>query len=122
MAAVEHFELAADNLDRAQKFYSELFGWEFEHQNFGDFEYTFIKTKGQDGQPGMGGGMMKRQMPEHSVLNYIGVQSIEDTLNQLQELGGKIMMPKKHLKGAGYMAICRDTEDNIFGLWESETK
>lgn len=117
MANVEHFEIPVDNMDRAQSFYASLFGWHFESQQYGDFEYTFIQTS--DSTKTLPGGMLKRQSPEQTITNYISVDSIETTCQELQELGGKVLMPKQEVKGAGFMAVCMDTENNAFGLWEN---
>ena len=64
MPTVEHFEIAADDVERAQKFYKDVFGWTMqkwsESENPGQ-EYWFFETKDDKGSPGIGGGMMKRQ-------------------------------------------------------------
>ena len=122
MASVEHFEIPVDNLERAQGFYNKLFGWQFKTENFGGFEYTFIQTKENEQETGIHGGMMKRQCPEQKTLAYIGVDSIDETLKQIQESGGKVLLSKSEVEGAGFMAVCLDTENNSFGLWENARK
>src|SRR5213078_3335736 len=59
MARVIHFEIHAENPDRAVKFYKDLFGWEFTKWD-GPQPYWLIKT-GPDGQPGINGGMVPRR-------------------------------------------------------------
>ncbi len=38
------------------------------------------------------------------------------------KLGGNVIMPKTAVAGWGYLAICVDTENNTFGLWEEDSK
>ena len=62
---------------------------------------------------------MKRQMPEHKVTNYIGVKSIDEYKSKVEKLGGKVLDPKHTVPGMGYFALCLDTENNPFAIWES---
>jgi uncharacterized protein len=62
---------------------------------------------------------MKRQMPQHQVTNYIGVKSVDEYSSKVQKLGGKVVAPKHPVPGMGYFAVCLDTENNAFALWES---
>ncbi|MGB8934825.1 MAG: VOC family protein [Candidatus Nitrosopolaris sp.] len=48
MPRVVHFEIVADNPERAIKFYKEVFGWEFKKWD-GPQDYWFVKT-GEDNQ------------------------------------------------------------------------
>ncbi len=36
----------------------------------------------------------------------------------MEALGGKTIVPKMAVPGMGYLAVCLDTENNTFGLWE----
>jgi uncharacterized protein len=55
------------------------------------------------------------------ILNYIGVNSVEDYSAKVQQLGGSVKMPKMAVPGMGYLAVCSDSENNTFGLWENNT-
>jgi predicted enzyme related to lactoylglutathione lyase len=55
------------------------------------------------------------------VLNYlIVVKSIQEYSAKVEQLGGKVMVPKKPVPGMGYFAVCLDTENNSFGIWETD--
>jgi predicted enzyme related to lactoylglutathione lyase len=112
-----NFEIPADDLNRARRFYSELFGWEIKPVP-GRNEYFMITSSGENS---VGGGLIKRFRPQHTVINYIDVPSIDECISRVQALGGKIVIRKKPVRGAGYFAICRDTENNTFGIWEENT-
>jgi predicted enzyme related to lactoylglutathione lyase len=117
MPTIVHFDLPADDTERARKFYSEIFGWKFESYA-GPMEYHLITTHSLDGSVGVGGGMGKRMSPDQRIMNYFGVPSIDAYLVKVREMGGKITMQKMPVPGMGYLATCIDTEGNPFGLWE----
>ena len=64
--------------------------------------------------------MGKRGLPGQQVSNYIGVPSVDDYMAKVKNLGGNIIMQKTTVSGWGYLAICIDTENNTFGLWEED--
>jgi len=72
MATIVHFDLPADEPERAKTFYFSLFGWTFEPAP-GFLDYYLIETTADDGSPGIGGGLGKRGMPDQKISNYIGV-------------------------------------------------
>jgi predicted enzyme related to lactoylglutathione lyase len=133
MPTIVHFEIPANDIGRAKKFYNDLFGWNIEkwpgtEDNSSQLtspvtgqsiEYWMVITTDDKGNKALGGGMMKRQMPEHQVTNYIGVESIDEYSSKVKELGGKIVAPKHAVPGMGYFALCIDTENNSFAIWES---
>ncbi len=121
MPTVVHFEIPTDDIERAKKFYGELFGWKFEKWD-GPMEYLVINTKDGKGKKGVGGGMMKRQSPQQPITNYIDVKSVDRYVEKVQKLGGKVAMPKMAVPSAGYLAVCVDTENNVFGIWEENKK
>ena len=116
MSAIVHFEIPYDEAERAKKFYTELFGWKVEAFAPG-MDYWMIQT-----QDGTGGGLMKRQHPDHKITDYFGVPSVLESSAKVEMLGGKILMPKMAVPKMGYFAVCMDTEGNVFGLWEEDSQ
>jgi predicted enzyme related to lactoylglutathione lyase len=111
------FEIPADDVQRAKKFYGELFGWKIEKFPEAAMEYWHIDTGGSDDTPD--GGLMKRQSPQQQgITDYIGVPSVDEYAAKVQKLGGKICMPKTAVPQMGYFVICQDPENNAFALWE----
>lgn len=119
MPTIVHFDIPADDPERAKNFYAKLFGWKFQRP-MEEMEYYLMGTEDLEGKPGSGGGLGKRGTPDQKIVNYIGVSSIDEYLLKVKELGGKVLMPKSAVPGWGYLAICMDTENNTFGLWEDE--
>jgi predicted enzyme related to lactoylglutathione lyase len=125
MPIIQHFEMPADDVDRAQKFYKDVFGWDM--QKWGnpenpDKDYYYFETKDENGKTGIGGGIMKRQSPQHTATNYITVLSIEEYASRLEQAGGKAIIPKTEIPDMGFYAIFLDTESNMFGLYEEQKK
>lgn len=119
MPTITHFMVPADDTERAKKFYADLFDWKIEKMP-GPFEYYGIETTDKDGKNGLGGGMAKREKPQDAIVNYIDVLSIDEYIAKVEKLGGKIVSPKTAVPGVGYAAVCVDTENNTFGLWECD--
>lgn len=119
MAKFMHFDLPADDLERAKRFYSELFEWKF-NKLPGPMEYYFIETSDENGDKGLAGGMGKRGAPDQKITNYIGVDSVDEYVKKVEEYGGKVLRPKMAVPGFGYLAVCMDTEGNTFGLWQDD--
>jgi len=113
------FEIPADKPERAQKFYSKLFGWKINPMP-GMEGYWHINTGGRDDMPD--GGLMGRMHPSQPITNYINVPSVSKASAKVKKLGGIICKPKTAVPGMGYLAICRDTEKNVFALWEVNMK
>jgi uncharacterized protein len=113
MPTVMHFEIPADDVERAKSFYSKLFGWEI--KEIPGMDYWIITTTGEKA---VGGGLMKRQNPQLPIINYIDVSSLDKYAAEVEKLGGKIIVPKTAIPEMGYFAICLDTENNAFGIFE----
>lgn len=119
MPTIVHFDIASDHPERAKRFYEALFGWKMEGPP-GMADYYLIETEDLDGNRGIGGGLGKRGDPSQRITSYIGVDAIDKYNKKVKELGGKVVQPKMTVPGWGYLSICFDTEDNMFGLWQED--
>jgi predicted enzyme related to lactoylglutathione lyase len=121
MPTIVHFEVPADDVERSRKFYSDLFGWKMEKWPGMEsgMEYWIINTTDNEGGKAVGGGMMKRQNPQQGITNFIDVTSVDEYSAKVQSLGGKVVAPKQAVPTMGYFAVCLDTENNTFGIWET---
>jgi predicted enzyme related to lactoylglutathione lyase len=120
MSTIVHFDVPAEDVERAKKFYSGLLGWKFE--SFPAMQYNLISTTNLDGSPGVGGGMGKRMDPSQRMMNYFGVPSIDAAMEQVKSLGGKVLTGRMSVPGMGFLANCIDSEGNAFGLWEDNAQ
>ncbi len=120
MFSVVHFEIPTDDVARAQKFYTGLFGWKIEKfAGSTPMDYWSVMTGKEEGQMGLDGGLMKRQDPQQQTIVYIDVPSVDEYVTKVVSLGGQVCMPKMAIPGMGYFAVCLDPEKNGFGLWEN---
>ena len=129
MPTIVHFEIPADDVERAKKFYSDLFGWKMEKwsgtdskdsSSPSDMEYLIVSTTDSKGnKASIGGGMMKRQEQYQHITNFIDVNSVDEYSSKIEKLGGKVVVSKMAVPSMGYFAVCHDTENNSFGIWES---
>ncbi len=114
------FELYVNDFDKSKDFYNLLFGWEFNLSQSSDSPYWNIYT----GEGSIGGGLMKKEVPEHSgqsVVLYVETDNIENTLKKAVSLGGSIVTPKTLInENAGHFALFSDLDGNIIGLWAKD--
>ncbi len=118
MKRVEHFDLYADDPERAARFYQAVFDWKIQKWD-GPMDYWMINT-GPDDQPGISGGLGRRQDPSDSTINTIGVNSVDTFTQKITDAGGQIVATKMAIPGVGWFAMCVDTEGNKFGLMEED--
>ena len=120
-----HFEIPADNTERARKFYSATFGWKM--NQVPGMDYTMVSTgpvddNGMPKEPGfIGGGIGKRGTPlEHPVVTIM-VDEISAAEKKVEKNGGKIIQHKQAIGDGsmGYTAYFKDSEGNIVGLYQS---
>lgn len=119
MPRIVHFDIPSDNPERAQRFYQDVFGWEFTKWD-GPMEYWMIKT-GDDKQPGINGGMAKRMPGQIGMTNTIEVPSIDEYITKITSRGGQVHAPKFPIQGVGHFALCADTDGNIFGIIQMDS-
>ncbi len=122
MDKVEHFEIPADDHDRAFRFYSEVFGWEL--NPIPGLKYTRLLTKRvseQDLSPRpfeVNGAIVDRNEARKSPIITISVSDMDATLKKIEKKGGEVLVGKTPFGSRGYTAYFRDTEGNVMGLWQ----
>lgn len=117
MPKIVHFEISADNPEKAIKFYEKVFGWKIGKWG-GPAEYWLVQTDEKD-QSALNGAIMKRMDKETTVI-FIDVPSVDKYLEKVVEAGGKAVTEKAPIQGVGYSAYCKDTEGNVFGLFQGD--
>jgi predicted enzyme related to lactoylglutathione lyase len=125
-STIVHFEIPADNPERAVKFYRELFGWDIDKwENPNGIEYWMVKTvptdeQGMPQRPGVNGGLMPRMYPNQQPVNYISVENVDQAVAKAERLGAKVMMGKTPVPGMGWFAQLTDPEGNVLAVWETD--
>jgi uncharacterized protein len=120
MPRVIHFEIPAENTERAVEFYKKVFNWKIEKYG-GPFNYWLVKT-GEDNEPGINGAITEKGDNTPATTNTVSVAAFEDAVKKIKQAGGIVLMPKMTVPGVGYMTYCRDTEGNVFGIMQLDPK
>lgn len=100
-----------------------MFGWNFEKSpsSLPGVEYWVVTTVDDKWNKALTGGRrMKRLMPAQAAINYVDVKSVEEYSVKVKQLGGNVIFPKMAVSGWGYFAICADTENNGFAIFEAD--
>lgn len=121
MNRVIHFEIQADDVERAKKFYEKALGWKVEQmmsKEKGGMNYWGITT-GKDG-PGINGGLYERPKADKLYLYdcTVEVPDIDKAIAAVKANGGTLTKDKMLIPGVGFFAGAKDTEGNRFGLMQ----
>lgn len=121
-----HFEIHAEQPERAAAFYSTLFGWSFQKWE-GPWPYWLISTG--DDPVGINGGMVQRQgaaPAEGQAVNAfvvtIDIADCDATVAAALSHGGAVALPKMPVPGIGWLAYLKDTEGNLIGVMQRDEK
>ncbi len=119
---VVHFEIQADDVERAKKFYESSLGWKIEKFNMPDMSMDYWAVNTGEG-PGISGGLFERKNAMgklHSFDCTVLVDDIDKVIKEIKVNGGKITpwegKEKWEMKGLGWFSRAMDTEGNTFGL------
>jgi predicted enzyme related to lactoylglutathione lyase len=112
------FEIPANRLDRAQKFYETILGVQLKRENMGGGEMAVFPY---GGRPHASGALIQHEQLEPSVLGstiYLNVEDLRPVLERVHEQGGDTIVPRTELPdGIGYFAQFIDSEGNRVGLF-----
>lgn len=127
MSRVVHFEIQADDVERAKAFYAAVFDWQYE--DYGHFvggAYWGITT-GPEDQPGINGGLLQRPAPAPSLgqgtnafVCTMGVADYDATEARILAAGGRVALAKMALTGMAWQGYYIDTEGNTFGIHQPD--
>ena len=116
---IGYIEIPTDNIEETKKFYSNMFGWEYEKSEEegggGGENYWLIKNAG------IKGAITSKREDNQTPTFYIMVESIDDFIAKSQKQGAKVVVEKKEIS-EGFYATLQDQQKNTFGLWQSKSK
>jgi uncharacterized protein len=115
---VVHFEIHCDDLDRAERFYGDVFGWKITHWENAPIDYRLIAT-GPDDEPGIDGALTTRDgaidgRRLFAYVNTIQVDDLPQTERRIGAAGGERVVEPARIPGVGTVAYFKDPEGNIF--------
>lgn len=112
MGRIIHFEITADDVERATAFYAGAFGWELEPSPFVD-GYHLAHTGEGDG---VAGAVMARKHQAQATIAWLQVDDIDRALAAVTDNGGARLGDRNTIPGRGHVAYVTDTEGNVVGL------
>lgn len=123
---IVHFEIMADDPERAAAFYRSIFGWEIAKWTGPDVgtEYWMVMTAPKDSaEPGINGGLLARRGPKptegcsaNAFVCTVIVDDYDATATKIEAQGGVCQVPKFSLAGMAWQGYYKDLEGNIFGI------
>ncbi len=127
MNRVVHFEIQADEPERAIAFYKNIFGWTIEQ--WGEQKYWMIMTAPKEStEPGINGGLLPRPTKlldgvcgSNAFVATVQVENYDAMAEKILAEGGKAAMPKFAIPGMAWQGYFLDTEGNTFGLHQADT-
>jgi uncharacterized protein len=116
--AVTHFEIYAEHPVELADFYRSLFGWQLD--KVPGVDYWRVQT-GAKTANGFVGGLTYRPFPgPRSWVHYVNVESLDDAVARVQQLGGAMVRPKTAVPKTAWYAVLADPEGNIFAVWQPD--
>lgn len=121
--ALNWFEIAAKDINRAKKFYEAIFDIEMYDMEMMDMKMALFPNDGAKGV--VGGALVQSAMHSPSAqgaIIYLNANpNLELVTHKIEKAGGKINLPKTLIgEGMGFMALFTDTEGNMVGLHSNE--
>jgi predicted enzyme related to lactoylglutathione lyase len=115
-SSVTHFEIYGENPATLAEFYRAVLGRQVD--KVPGIDYWRIDTA-TGVVKGIDGGLMFRpiQGPRRWV-HYLHVQSLEQTIERILELGGTVVRPKAAVPKTAWFAVVADPKGNIFAIWQ----
>jgi uncharacterized protein len=111
--SIVHVELHVKDRKKVEKFYEGLFGWKF--QEVPGIDYSLFQAPSG---PGGGIGGLQPGNWQPGVINYIGVNSVDDYIEKVKRAGGKIIVPKGEVMDQGWFAVFEDPSGTRMALWQ----
>jgi uncharacterized protein len=119
--AISWFEIAATDLNRAQKFYETIFGITMIPMDLPNIKMRMFPLEDMMTQVGGAvvdsGGFHKASATDGPLIYLNANPDVQNVLDKVVGAGGSIMVPKTEISPEyGYMAVINDTEGNRIGL------
>lgn len=107
-------ELSNENLEDCKKFYSEIFGWNFQKRESAGMEYFEFSSGGGENTGGM--WQITEECKAHESgeamlpgwMNYIAVADVDASARKAFELGGIIVSLPTDIANVGRFCIIKD--------------
>ena len=109
-------ELMTRDSAAAEKFYTQLLGWNANNKSMTGMKYTLYKAGEKDA-----GGMMDmppdvpKEVPSHWMA-YITVDDVDSLVEKTKELGGQVLAEPQDIPKVGRFCVIQDPTGAVVGL------
>ena len=124
---IVHFEIHAANVERAKKFYQDVFGWQFPQWMEEPAYWGVMTAEEGSAEPGINGGMLIRRgsppvdgAPVNAYVCTVQVDDFDEIHDRVLAAGGTVAVPKHAIPGMAWQGYYKDTEGNIFGVHQAD--
>lgn len=112
---VVHAEIRSGDPDATRAFFAELFGWAYSDGAYPG--YTFVDTGVEGALPT---AISPLQGDDDAVLFFVGVEDVEASLKQAEQLGGRIVQPAQTVPGVSF-GVLADPQGHLIGVASNES-
>lgn len=127
MSRVVHFEIQADDVERAKAFYGAAFGWTFQDWSTATGTVYWGIITGPEDAAGINGGLLQRPAPApgpgqgtNAYVCTMGVDDYDQTERRILDAGGQVALPKMAITGMAWQGYYLDPEGNTFGIHQPD--
>ncbi len=117
--AIGWFDIYVSDLIRATVFYQQVLDVELEQIGDPTGETQMMSFPADMSVYGASGALVKSEHSQPGVggtMVYFSVQDCKIEQARVEAAGGKVIRPKFSIGEFGWVALCQDTEGNMFGL------
>lgn len=118
--AISWFEIPANDLKRAQKFYETIFSMTLMEMDFPNIKMRIFPLEDRMGVGGAvvdSGGFHKPSSTDGPLIYLNANPDVQIVLDRVEAAGGKILVPKTQISPEfGYMAVMLDSEGNRIAI------
>ena len=112
----QHIDLRVNDLEEAWEFYSKLFGWQkTDEMDMGEGHIYMMYGRGAFPLGGMYNKTPDMPGPP-GWLFYIGVEDVNASAEQINKLGGQVVMGPREIPGGDLIAVCVDPQGGVFAV------
>jgi predicted enzyme related to lactoylglutathione lyase len=122
MDKIVHFEIPVDQIERAKKFYGQVFQWDISGVPGMSYHMVTTTPVSEDFRPketgAINGGMFERDDTLRSPVLVVNVKEIKAAVDRIKGAGGTILKEPYQVGNMGIVAYFKDPEGNVLGVWQ----
>lgn len=117
---VQWLEIATTDLERAKKFYNQVFGLEFQFIEMPDSKMYMFGAPNMEGSAGCLLEANESKPSTEGTVIYFSCEDLSVEAARVEQAGGKLLFPKTDIGEFGFFSQFIDSEGNRIGLHSSK--